>query len=887
MEKDLRISLRFCLSMAVGIGVLLSPSAVGQEHIATRVNGSDPVIDGRLDDGSWRATVPLTDFLQRNPIEGAAPSESTEVRFVYSANDLFVAFRGYDREPSQVYGSLHRRDQRRAADYFTLFIDTYLDKRTAFEFSINPSGARRDVLIYGDGAGRDDSWDPVFDWATTIDSLGWTVEMRIPFSQLRFPPSDSLAFGLRVRRSINRRNEELNWPFVPRDQAGEVSNYGQLVGITGVPAPRRLEVLPYVAGSSAFEPSEDGNPFATGRQSQVRTGGDLKFGVTSGLTLDLTVNPDFGQVEADPAVVNLTAFETFFPERRPFFVEGTNLFQFGLQPQERSEFGGGRRGQEGLVYTRRIGRAPQISADDQGGYAEDLRQTTILGAAKLSGLIGGGWSVGLAQAVTGKEQAAIVDAAGVAGRSPVEPLTSYTVLRAQHVLPSGRLAYGLIGTGTVRRLDESAFDELHQRAFSGGFDLVARFGRDQYEFATAVTGSRVEGSEASITDTQRRSSRYFQRSDQTHSILDSSRTSLSGVAGYARLAKVVGFVTFDLRYGTRSPGFETNDFGFLRRADIHQQSAELELRWLEPGPVFRQFEWRVQEQAEWTWGGERGRTSVETRASADFLNYWNVNVSVERGLSSLSTGLLRGGAGFTVPGQWEFRAGGRTDFRRPISFNAGADVTLEDESGARRWGANASVRWRPPGSLSFSLDGRARWGTTDRQYVTSETVGDSTYYVLGFIDRREISLTLRADVVLSPRMSFEFYAQPFVSAGRYPSLSLAADPKAAAYADRLDRLETDRLTRPGGEGPVEVDLDQDGSVDFNFDEPDFRVVSLRTNAVLRWEFRPGSTLFLVWQQNRRGRRDTGDLDAASALWDAFEEPGTNVFAVKIAYWFGL
>jgi hypothetical protein len=859
---------------------------VAQEHSAAPVNGSAPVVDGRIDDETWQYAPVLGDFLQRNPIEGAAPSESTEVRFLYSDHDLFVAFRGFDREPSQVHGLLHRRDQRRSSDYFSLFIDTYHDKRTAFEISVNPSGARRDVLIYGDGAGRDESWDPVFDWATTTDSLGWTVEMRIPFSQLRFPPRDSLVFGLRVRRSINRRNEEVNWPFVPRDQAGEVSNYGRLVGMTGIPAPRRLEVLPYLAGSSAFEPAEEGNPFATGRQSQFRTGGDVKFGVTSGLTLDLTVNPDFGQVEADPAVVNLTAFESFFPERRPFFVEGTNLFQFGLQPPERREFGGGGRGQEGLVYTRRIGRAPQVDADDEDGYVEDVRQTTILGAAKLSGLIGGGWSVGLAQAVTGKEQAATVDGAGIEGRLPVEPLTSYTVLRAQHASPSGRLAYGLIGTGTIRRLDELVFEELHERAFTGGFDLVARFGRDQYEFATAVTGSRVEGSAESITETQLRSSRYFQRPDQTHSILDSARTSLSGLAGYARLAKVVGFVTWDLRYGTRSPGFETNDLGFLRRADIHEQSGQLELRWLEPGPVFREFEWRFEEQAEWSWGGERGRTSFETRASADFLNYWSANVNVERGLPSLSTRLLRGGAAFAEPGQWEVRIGGRTDFRRPVSFNAGANVTVEDESGARRWGADANVRWRPPGGLSLSLEGQVNWGTTDRQYVTSEAVGDSTYYVLGLVDRREVSLTLRADVVLSPRMSFEFYAQPFVSAGRYSRLSFAADPKASVYADRLDALESDRLTRPGGDASVEVDVDRDGAVDFEFEEPDFRVVSLRTNAVLRWEFRPGSTLFLVWQQNREGSRATGDLDAGSALWDAFEEPGTNIFAVKVAYWFG-
>ncbi len=878
------------ITSLVLLALVLPLSKVGGQETAraVRSNGSDPVIDGRLDDVAWDHAPPLTGFLQRNPLEGAAPSESTEVRFVYTDHALFVGFRAFDREPGRIIGRLVRRDQRIAADNFSLYLDTYHDKRTAFEISINPSGARRDVFIYGDGTGRDDSWDPVFDWGSRTDSLGWTVELRIPFSQLRFAARDSMIFGLRVRRDINRRNEEVNWPFFPRDLAGEVSQYGQLMGFSAVPAPRRLEFLPYVAGSTAFEASEAGNPFATGRSSSARTGLDAKLGITSSVTMDLTVNPDFGQVEADPAEVNLTAFETFFQERRPFFVEGTNLFEFGLQPSERREFGGGGGGgQEGLVYTRRIGRSPQVSADDGGGYAEQVSQTTILGAAKLSGQLGRGWSFGLAQAVTSKERAAVVDAAGLEGTSPVEPLTSYSVARAERVVRSGQLAYGAAATLTERRLDEAAFDELHGRAYTGGVDVGGRFGRDQYEFAAALAGSRVEGSQAALLETQTSSARYYQRPDQGHVTLDSTRTALTGLAGYARVAKVTGFLTWDARYGTRSPGFEVNDLGFLRAADQHEQSLEAELRWLEPGPVFREFRWRVEEQASFTWGGERTRTSVESRVSASFLNYWNLNVNAERSFPSLNTRLLRGGPAFAEPGQWEFRGGGRTDFRRSIWASLGMSYSTEDETGAHRWGVNANLRWRPPGSFSMSLEGRVNWTTTDRQYLTQRTAIDSTFYLLGELDRREVSLELRADVALTPRLSFEVYAEPFVSAGRYDVIKLAADPRAEVYADRFDVLEPDRLTRPGGEEDVAVDVDRDGTTDFTFSEPDFRVVSLRTNAVLRWEFRPGSTLFVVWQQNRRERDETGTLDAGSALFDAVRASGSHVVAVKVAYWFGL
>jgi hypothetical protein len=866
------------------------------EAVAVRVNGETPVVDGRLEDGAWRYAPAITDFLQRNPIEGAAPSESTEVRFVYTDRDLFVAFRGWDRDPDKVYGRLVRRDQRTSADQFSLFLDSYHDGRTAFEFSFNPSGARRDVFIFADGAGRDGSWDPVYDWAALADSLGWTVELRIPFSQLRFAVADSLVFGLRLRRSINRRNEEVNWPFFPRDQAGEVSRYGRLVGMAEVPRPKRAELLPYVAGSSSFYPEETDNPFATGRDNDLRVGGDGKFGVTSGLTLDLTVNPDFGQVEADPAVVNLTEFEAFFPERRPFFIEGTDLFQFGLSPRVGGfggggGGGGGGRGQEGLVYTRRIGRNPHLPPDALEGYAEPVNQTTIITAAKLSGNLGKGWALGVMEALTAKEWSSIVDSAGTPGASPVEPLSSYTVVRALRAVNRGRLTYGVVGTGTIRRLDEQRFDVLHRSAFSGGLDARGRFGRDRYEFNLAAMGSRVAGSAEALALTQLSSARYFQRPDADYVELDTTRTSLSGFSAYGRLAKVVGFAAWDLRASTRSPGFETNDLGFQRQADVHQERAELELRWLQPGTVFRRFEVSFEQMASWTYGWERTRTSFQTRANGDFLNYWNFSSSAEVFLGKLEPRLLRGGPALLEPHRWEFRLGGRTDFRRPVWASVGGNYAIEPLTGADAWGLNGGIRWRPPGSFSMSVELRLGSSRNDRQYITQRTPddADSTYYVLGELDRQDASMEIRADFAITPRLSLEIYAEPFASAGAYDVIKLAADPKAENYEDRFDPLGPDRMNRPGGDEDVQVDVDVDGdgNVDFEFSDPDFRVVSFRTNVVLRWEFRPGSTLFVVWQQNRGQDFAGGPLRLTTALVDVFDTPGTHVFAVKLAYWFGL
>ena len=865
-----------------------------QQAQAVRVAHDAPVVDGRLDDPAWRTAPPLTDLRQRDPHEGAAASESTTVRFVYDDDALYVGFRGYDGDPAGIVSHLVRRDQRVSADQFTVSLDSYGDRRTAFAFSVNPSGARRDVFIYNDGGGHDDSWNPVYEWATRVDSLGWTAELRIPFSQLRFPAGDSLAFGLRVQRIIPRLHEEDNWPFFPRDLMGEVSHYGRLVGLDALARPRRVELLPYTAGSASFQPPEAGNPFVTGQRGSVRGGTNLKLGVTSALTLDLTINPDFGQVEADPAVVNLTAFESFFPEKRPFFVEGVNLFQFGLGAPPVARGGGGpggfRGGQEGLVYTRRIGRLPHVEPEVDGGYVDQATPVPILGAGKLTGQLGG-WSLGLLQAVTGGESVQLVDSTGARASTPVEPVTSYTVARLQRNGADGRLAIGAIATGVARELGgtptDTAFQALTSRAFTAGTDLRWRSPLGGYELVAGAMGSRVAGTPTAMLDVQQSSAHYFQRPDQSYARLDSTATALSGFAGYARLAKVTGFLNWQLRYETRSPGFETNDLGYMRRADEHAFRGEVTLRWLTPGRVFRRFEWQTTGQTTLSYGGERERTQVASHWSMDFANYWGLDARVERTLPSLSSHLLRGGPAFAEPGAWQLNGHVRSDFRRTVSGDLGAQYEVEDVTGAVQENVNAGLRLRPPGPFSLSLDAELRHERNDRQYLTSEPVGDSTYYLLGRIDMREASVTVRADLALTPRLSLALYAQPFVSTGRYTQLRLVADPQAASYAGRFEVLGPNRLTRPGGDAAASVDVNGDGVADFSFDEPDFRVVSLRTNAVLRWGFLPGSTLFVVWQQSRENDAPYAGLALGRGLLDTFTATGQNVLAVKVAYWMGL
>ncbi|MBI4420812.1 MAG: carbohydrate binding family 9 domain-containing protein, partial [Gemmatimonadetes bacterium] len=851
-----------------------------QQARAVRLNGAPPEIDGRVDETVWEASPAVSDFRQKNPNEGAAVSEATEVRFLYSDNDLYVAIRAFDRQPEGVFGPLVRRDDEVSSDWVHVFLDTYLDRRTAYQFSVNPAGSRRDVFIYDDGARRDDTWDPVYDWASSVDGGGWSAELRIPFSQLRFPRGDSAVFGLRVSRLIKRLNEESNWPFVPRDQAGEVSHYGELVGLGGLPQPRRVELLPYTAGSRLVQPTLASDPLS-GPRSVVRTGADVKLGLTSGLTMDLTINPDFGQVEADPAVVNLSGFENFFSEKRPFFVEGTDLLRF--------TFGSGFGGDEGLVYTRRIGRSPQLSPSGGGNFVDRPVETTILGAAKITGQMGGGWALGAAQALTAKENADILDLGGTpVASSPVEPLSSYSVLRVQRTTRLGRMTYGGIATGTVRVLDDDAFaDVLHKTAFSGGADVRGRFARDAYEFETKVLGTHVQGTREALLRTQLAPGHNFQRPDQDYATLDSNRTSLMGYAGNIRLAKVTGFAVWSARYTTRSPRLETNDVGFLRRADSHQAQAEGRLRWLRPGRVFRQFEMRLSQDISSSHGWERSNTTTEIRFDGTFLNYWRFNQNAEWEPAYVDTRLLRGGPAIDVPAHYHFIGGINSDSRRALTFNVSWNPTIEDESGKKELTLNAGLNWRPPGPVSLSVSLRRNWLSEDRQYITTGQAGGVPQYVMGRMKRREISITMRSDIAMSPRLSLQLYAQPFASGRTFDELRLVTRPRTGKYLEQFGVLGPDRLTRAGDGSTVRVDVNRDGVNDLSFAEPNRTVLSLRTNAVLRWEFRPGSTLYLVWNQNRGEENFDGTLRTLHHLGDAVTSGGTHVFALKMAYWIGL
>ena len=825
-----------------------------------------PKLDGLLTDEAWRTATPISGFVQRDPNEGQPGTEPTTVRVAYTDDALWIAVRSDDSKANQIAALLSRRDDRSPSDEVTVMIDSYHDRRTAYTFSVNAAGVKRDVYYYADGE-SDDRWDAVWDAKVTIDSSGWSAEFKIPFSQIRFPNVSNHTFGFNVTRRLNRTNELLYWRLIPRQASGFVSLFGDLV-VDGVHPPRRLEVLPYAAGSSRTRPAEAGNPFQTGTRRSATVGGDFKVGVSSAMTLTGTVNPDFGQVEADPAVVNLSAFETFYPEQRPFFTEGSDLFRFRIAD------GDGDGSSEELFYTRRIGRGPHAVADPRGGFAESIDRTTILGAAKLTGRTPSGWSVGFLTALTDRESARVVDRLGHHFVDQVEPRTFYGIGRVEKAMARGQTVVGLFGTAVARDLPAS-LDYLHSSAYTGGLSWSHRFRGSTYEFSGRVVGSVVRGSPAAILLTQQSSARYFQRPDADYVEVDSSRTALSGYTVAVNGGRTAGQWRWNVALQARSPGFEVNDIGFMQQTDGISQGVWLNRRWLTPGRVFRRLNINFNQGSSVTFGGERRSIGGNVNLNYALRNFWNGYWGINRNWNGLSTTDLRGGPALRNAPTWNSWAGLSTDDRKSIRAGVSLWGSKEDESGS--WGAGVSVNGslRPASNVDISISPSLSLNHDQSQYLTVTTQASPAYF-FGELNQTTASMTLRSNLTFSPTLSLQLYAQPFVSSGRYETVRQVVAPRAARFVDRFAILMNDRAART-----ATGELTIDGT---NIGNPDFSILSFRSNVVFRWEYSLGSTLYLVWQHGRSGYDTDGRFRFGSRLSDLFQSAADNTVLLKLNYW---
>jgi hypothetical protein len=842
---------------------------------AQPLQGEAPSIDGDPSEPLW-LTGSLADlFVQFEPDEGQPATERTEARVIYGSDALYVAFWAFDSEPARVVAPLSRRDQGSYTDRVHVIVDSYFDRRTAFHFALNPAGAKLDAYQFED-VREDASWDAVWDGAARRTEFGWTAEFRIPYSQLRFGESTEQTWGIQFSRQIARKGETSHWAPISREVSGTVSQYGQLTGIRDLETPRRMELTPYSLARAEQSPGSPDDPFHSPTATELALGGDLKYGITGNLTLDVTVNPDFGQVEADPAQLNLTAFETYLPERRPFFLEGSNIYDFRLS------MGDGDGAGESLFYSRRIGRAPQGGVDPSAQFADAPDRTRILGAAKVSGKTENGVSIGALYAMTRREQARLFTDQGEYLSQVVEPLTNYAVIRAQKDLREGRTAFGIIGTGTARDPEDAAALQLRSSAYTGGLDFRHRFGGNDWEASGYLVGSTVRGSEEAIARTQRSPARYFQRPDAEHVEYDPTRTSLDGWAGQWFVGKTAGG---NWRVGTggdvRSPGFEPNDIGFVRSVDFlsgflwgaydKSRGSERVNRWRVNGSVW----------ASRNLGGEATGTGGNVSGNVQLKNFWTLFGWGGAGGEGLDTRLLRGGPAFRTERRVNGGVGVSTDARKSANFGLHTGWMVRPESDSWSLSLSPNVTWRPSDRATLRVGAQFSRRAEDRQWVRRvQGSGDGLdYYAFGRLDQTTVGMTTRVDVAFTPSLSLQVYANPFVTAGDYQAFRRVDDPRAGAYVARFAGLDATR----GEDGRVEADVDGDG-IPESLGTPDFNLRLFNSNVVLRWEYRPGSALFLVWSQARAHSASTGAFSLGEDTGALFGSPATNVFLVKFSYW---
>jgi hypothetical protein len=849
---------------------------------ALRIVGTRPVIDGLLDDDIWTAASFGTDFVQLQPTPGAPATERTEVRVAYDEAALYIAARMYDAQPDSIVAQLARRDQVVYSDWIFVAVDSYFDRRTAFVFAVNPRGVKADLMLFDDTR-QDESWDAVWDATARIDSLGWTAEFRIPLSQLRFSaavgPDREQTWGINFMRRIARRNEESYWAPLRRDADAVVSAFGDLSGLRGLGAPRRLEVQPYALSRVTRAPGDAANPFYSATAGRLDGGADLSFGVTSDLTLTATMNPDFGQVEADPAVVNLSAFESFFGERRPFFVEGADIFRFRL--------GMGDDNDEQLFYSRRIGRAPQGSLPGGTRWHDTPEAARILGAAKLSGKTGG-WSVGFMNAMTDRAEARYATGDGSIDRHSVEPFTNYAVARVIRDFRDGGSAVGIMATATNRRLEEDHLLHLRRAAYTGGLTARHRFGQGRFQLSGWLAGSHINGDTLAIRLAQQAPARYYQRPDAPAGRFDPERTALSGWAGSIEIAKNGGG---HWRWATalngRSPGFEINDLGFQNSADEIVHGAYVGYDQFRPGSIFRRWRINLNQWNGWTFDGTHIAAGGNINGNFELPSFWGGALGFNHDRPQLSRHALRGGPALRTFARSNVWFHTYSDRRTPINASLNGNYAFEQETGGRSYAVSPTLRIRASSRAELSLSPRYAVNRAAWQYVARRTVADQPYYVFAELDQTTASLTARLSYTFTPTLSLQFYAQPFISAGAYGGFMEVADPRGAGFDQRFRRYDADAVDWDGAAREYGIDRNGNGAADFMLPDPNFNVKQLRTNTVLRWEYRPGSTLFLVWSQGRSQRDATGSFDFGRDLGDLWSLPATNVLLLKVNYWLGL
>ena len=848
-----------------------------------KVSGQRPTIDGRLDEDFWTQGTWTADFVQVQPYERQATPSPTRAKLFYDDRYIYVGIYCKDAAPEQMNRFIGNRDDNSLGDLVSIAFDTYHDYRAAPEFNLNLGGNQTDLIVT-DKLEVNKSWNAVWEGRTSINKAdsSWTAELRIPFSQLRYNQfSEDGTWGLHIRRIIRRNNEVQNWSMIPLKNNGHVFSFGNMSGMDALPKPKGIEFLPYVMGKYRHEPKIEGSPYQKGNSWKGNVGFDAKFAL-SDFTLDLTVNPDYGQVELDPSVMNLTAYETFYEEKRPFFLEGKHILDFA-------------NGSDMMFYTRRIGASPSYSPqniDNQTSFAETKENVPIIGALKLTGTNKQGVTIGVIESLTGSSSAHVTRN-GVEDKEQVEPLTNYAVVRVQKNWKGNTLLGGMV-TSVNRALDKPHLEELLIRnAFTAGIDFTQYFHNRLYYIDMKGMLSSLHGSEEAVTALQRSATHYYQRrSSQDYLTVDPTRRSLTGTGGYVKVGRKGNAKwSFSETFSWSSPGFDLNDMGYMKETDYLQNLTEVMFKHTNVWKSFRSNTLTFQQKNIWNYSGVATSNNASARWQSMLLNRLEWDVKETFGWNWLDSRLLRGGPDVRFGSYFLTSAKVNTDKAKRAMFTLQYEGDHNFE-GNRFNTLSPMLTLRLGNHVYFSGQLNYAWNNDEMQYVTtveSPKAGNPTnlaypsdeqQYVMGHLRQKTYGLTIKLQVNVTPDISIQFYGSPFTSIGKYDDFKLAADTKSHTFEARTTPLTDLELADNQYTGKI-------GESCYTFKNPNFSFNEFRSNLVVRWEYLRGSTLYLVWEHqmsNRDSWYQSGWGHNLDRMWGL---PSTNTLMVKMNYWFNL
>lgn len=867
-NRKLLILCILCLS------VLISEAQV-RVYNTTKLNGEAPTIDGLISEDIWNIVEWSGDFTQKEPFENQKPSQQTAFKIIYDDNNLYVAIRAFDTEPEKIERRLSRRGND-DGDWVAIAFSSYNDKRTGFSFGVNAAGVKADGIVTND-VDWDDTWQPVYEVKTTIDGNGWIAEMKIPLNQLRFSSTAKKVWGLEVMRTLFRKQEFSVWQMVPQEASGWVSLWGELHGIENIKPKKEIALTPYIMGGLEKSVKEEGNPFETGTKWINNAGLDGKIAVTNNLTLNFTINPDFGQVEADPSEVNLSAFESYFREQRPFFTEGSNIYNFPLVAGSISS-------SEKLFYSRRIGRRPQYSPElNDNEYIKSPDYTRILGAFKLSGKTESGWSIGIMESLTNNEFADI-DSSGIKRKQLVEPMTNYFNTRLQKDFNDGKTMVGGMITATNRFINDTSLNFLPKSAYSGGLDLNHYWSDRAYNLQANVSGSFIQGDSLSILERQLAPQRYFQRPDANYRNVDSNLRQLSGLGSSVKFAKIGrGHWRYGLRTALISPGMSVGDQGFMHRADYIEESSWLNYILWEPFSVFRNMNLNISQWSGWDFNGRYIYSSAEFSANCQLQNYWYINVNYNYQFFDVDRHQLRGGPALYAPSVFRMTYSFSTDARKKFVFNAfyyhayGKDKWREAED------FGFEITYRPLPGLELSIDPVYVFDREGYIYIDTKTFENDNVYVVSNLKRKTLQFNFRINYSITPDLSIQYWGQPFFFSGDYHSFKKVTDAGNKDFQSQFHIYTDNEISYDSEDNIYNVDETKDGITDYSFENPDFSFYEFRSNFVVRWEYVPGSTAYLVWSQGRNGDTENGSFYISDRIRNLADAKANNVFLIKLSY----